>query len=343
MSLHDLPNEILLQILQLLSYNDLKIVSQTSKRFYIVATDPNLWRDFTSARKSISLKIGMLRMPRFQNLKFVNFSNTFEDSNKNRLVKKNRRRITPKCQITAIFELLANMKVEEIHFEKFNFKNFNNQLYFDVVLKTMTVRLEEVHHKSFEKNQLLKLLEGIPGSGIKNLEISLVHLWDVEPVKVAVAINSLESLSMESCPCLPAVQLFEVFSEMSVRTCLRKVYIGVPLNPLFNATIQSVPSDVLALAVTKLEEFIAPRMRFSPDQIKSVLEAVSMNSSKIKKIDLGSAFAPDLKNIDMVIRRKVIKKIERNDFKLHMVVKNIEGRVGAFREMEEGRGIRDML
>ena len=129
MSLHDLPNEILLQILQRLSYNDLKIVSQTSKRFYIVATDPNLWRDFTSARKSISLKIGMLRMPRFQNLKFVNFSNTFEDSNKNRLVfKKNRHRITPKFQVTAFFELLANMKVEEIHFEKFNFKNFNSQL-----------------------------------------------------------------------------------------------------------------------------------------------------------------------------------------------------------------------
>ena len=93
-----------------------------------------------------------------------------------------------------------------------------------------------------------------------------------------------------------------------------------PESPL----VQAIPASVLSSALGQLEEFSAPQLEFTPAQIKSVLDIIAPESSKLKRIDLGSTHQPPLANMDLGTLKKVIYKIENNAFKLLIQDKVIE-------------------
>ena len=66
-----LSSEIILRIFQKLKYMDLINVSEVSKHFNKVATDPKLWEDYDLGKKCLNDKIAL---PRFQRLKMFKFS-----------------------------------------------------------------------------------------------------------------------------------------------------------------------------------------------------------------------------------------------------------------------------
>ena len=370
-----LPNETLLHIFQYLSYKDLNNVSGVSRRFYGVATDPNLWKYFQSSRLSLNYRIRMLDFPRFRKL------TSFSLSNSNTTAMNNERSIN---QIQEVLQNIAELNLNKLHFELFNFRGINKQLFLNVVLNTHSVRLEANNHGDLEKHQLADLLENISGSKLKHLQFDHMDFFKIDPEDVGKAINSLESFSSEFCifrsnqvkeifrqmseeatkmkslkflssssynmmsfldrvPALDlargvnklesldlgsefgnlnADQLFEMFTQMSVKTNLKKLHLLGPDSD----DIRAVPAETLAEAVSKLEEFIAPRLEFSLAQIKCVLVAVSKETSKIRKLDLGSTYGPRLRKVDSETLMKVMRKTEMNDFKLLMIMRNIESR-----------------
>ena len=368
-----LPNETLLHICEYLSHKDLNNVSVVSRRFYEVATDPNLWKYFQSSRSSLNYKIRMLDLPRFRKISSFNLSNPTVISNEICL-----------NQIQEVLKSIAELNLNNLHFELFNFRGINKQLFLNVVLNTQSVRLEANNHGDLEKQQLAELVEKIAGSKLKHLQFDHMDFFKIDPKDVGNAINSLESFSSEFCifrsnqvkeifrqmseeptkmkslkflssssynmmSCLDRVpsldlasgvnkleslylgsefgninadQLFETFTQMSVKTNLKRVHLLGPDSD----DIRAVPAETLAEAVSKLEEFIAPRLEFSLAQMKCVLIAVSKESSKIRKLDLGSTYGPRLRKVDIGTLMKVMNKTEMNDFKLLMIMRSIESR-----------------
>merc|ERR1740129_2076553 len=145
----------------------------------------------------------------------------------------------------------------------------------------------------------------------------------VPSLDLARGVNKLESLNLGSeFGNINADQLFETFTQMSVKTNLKRVHLLGPDSD----DIRAVPAGTLAEAVSKLEEFIAPRLEFSLAQMKCVLIAVSKKSSKIRKLDLGSTYGPRMRKVDIGTLMKVMNKTEMNDFKLLMIMRIIESR-----------------
>ena len=64
-----LPHETLIEILRNLHHRELLKVSEVSKRFYDVTTDPSLWEDFDISQRSLDDKIKVLQLPRCKKLK----------------------------------------------------------------------------------------------------------------------------------------------------------------------------------------------------------------------------------------------------------------------------------
>ena len=72
-----MPDEILLRVFNNLNHKDLINVSEVSRRFFSIATDPTLWRSFYIGELfSTEEQIKLLGLPRFQKLKCFEISNT---------------------------------------------------------------------------------------------------------------------------------------------------------------------------------------------------------------------------------------------------------------------------
>ena len=69
-----LPNEVILLVFKHLNYEDLINVSEVSKKFYEISTDPTLWEEYDISWKSLNEKMVLISLPRFKNLKSIEFS-----------------------------------------------------------------------------------------------------------------------------------------------------------------------------------------------------------------------------------------------------------------------------
>ena len=361
-----LPNEILLIIFSNLESKDLINVSEVSRRFHSIATDPLLWRHFNIGELfSIEEQINLLRLPRFQKLKSFELNNS--DINGE---------VDPNYtieNINNILKLLGDMDIEMVTFRMFDFRGLDPKLLSEVVTDTKSVRLEANTLGDLEEEQLVEILENIPGGSIKYLQLDHVVLYNICPKKLARAINSLEALYCEYCFYSPeqlsemfrdmsedtklsifscrtttslsslapatlaqalnnleceaanfsAEQMSELFLQMSTETRVSSMFLAGPDTPE-SPLVQAIPANVLSSALGQLEEFSAPQLEFTPAQIKTVLDIVATESSKLRRIDLGSTHQPPLANMDLGTLRKVIYKIENNAFKLLIQDKVIE-------------------
>ena len=160
-------------------------------------------------------------------------------------------------------------------------------------------------------------------------------LRSVEPGILSEALNNLENLFIGSeGGSFSSEQMFEFFLKMSQKTRLQRICLMGPDNP-GSPLLQTIPANILSGAIQKLEAFVAPELLFSPGQTKCILDAISMESSRMKRIDLGSTNRPTLTNVEFESLRKIVSKVEDNTFKSLIQIKIIETYNETIRSLRE--------
>ena len=71
-----LPTETFIEIFRNLSHRELLKVSEVSKRFYDVATDTSLWKNFDISQRSLDDKTKILRLSRCKKLKTLELTDS---------------------------------------------------------------------------------------------------------------------------------------------------------------------------------------------------------------------------------------------------------------------------
>ena len=107
----------------------------------------------------------------------------------------------------------------------------------------------------------------------------------VPSLDLASGVNKLESLALDvnfRSNSQHKHHLFEMFTQMYFKTNLKNVHLLVGNS---GCDISVFPAKSLAEAVSKLEEFVAPRREFSVAQSSCLLTAVSKAASQIRKLD----------------------------------------------------------
>ena len=121
---------------------------------------------------------------------------------------------------------------------------------------------------------------------------------------------------------------------MSMKTNLQKLVLTLP--DAKEGSLISVPSDILTKAIIKLDVFIAPRLKFSENQIKAVFQKIaSDDSKKIRHLNLGSWHEPKFSQVHLSTLRSVMNRIQNNDFKLLIQIKNIEMSIEQLQKLQE--------
>ena len=152
---------------------DLINVSEVSKHFNKVATDPKLWEDYDLGKKCLRDKKDLIALPRFRKLKTFKFS------------KNNNEDFYTKDSINTLLEAMMKMSFDKIIFDKFTPRGVND-IFADVITKTKTVIFDADGHYDLGRAQLRKLFEKVPGGNIKRLQLNNVHF----PLIIATSINS---------------------------------------------------------------------------------------------------------------------------------------------------------
>ena len=294
-----LPNETLLHIFQYLRHKDLANVSEVSHRFYEVATDPNLWKYFDSLPSSSGAsfvgKMKMLCLPRFSKLSSFNISNQNLEPISNR----------------AILENLANLSLDKLHFELYNFRDINKELFLKVVLNTKSVRLEAQNHGDLEQHLLSDFLENITGSKLKHLQLDHIDFFKIDPKIVGQAINSLESFSSEFCIFRPN-QVTEIFRQMSEEaTKMKSLKFLSSSSYNMMSFLERVPALHLSRGVNKLEtlDLGSEFGNLNADQMFEMFAQMSVKTN-LRRVHLVGPDSDDIRVVPAETLAEAASKIE---------------------------------
>ena len=334
LEIQHLPNETLIHICQFLSLIDLNNVSAVSRRFNEVAT--NTYLHHQSLMTSLEHKIKLTRMldsrsPRFRKVSTIKLSGNVSlvSASKNGIIgyAASEKGDLGEPELSDLLKKFTSSKLKHLQLDRMDLTKINYK-----VLANAINRLEAFSSEfcmfSSRANQVTKIFRQMSkeSTKIKSLKIlsCSIELLEVPPLLFARAVNKLESLALDvnfRSNSQHKDHLFEMFTQMYFKTNLKRVHLLLGHS---GCDITVFPAKSLAEAVSKLEEFVAPRIEFSIDQIKCILTAVSKESSKIRKLDLGSTYSPRLINVDIRTLTKVINKTEMNNFKVLMSMRSIE-------------------
>lgn len=172
-------------------------------------------------------------------------------------------------------------------------------------------------------------------TNLRNLFLQTDFLKNVPAKIISQALNQLELLCLVSKEdSLTSEQMTELFGAMAHQTSLQKLVLTLP--DAREGSFTSVPADILTRAISKLDVLIAPKLRFSESQIKSVFQNIATNSSsKTRHLNLGSWHEPQFSLVDLNTLRAVMKKIRNNDFKMLLQITNIERSITELKKLQE--------
>ena len=188
----------------------------------------------------------------------------------------------------------------------------------------------------FEQSQILETFEEMSlETNLRKLFLHTDFLKNVPAKILSKALNKLELLCLVSKEdSMTSEQMMQFFKDMSQQTHLQKLVLTLP--DAKEGSLISVPADILNKAVSKLDVLIAPRLRFTESQIKAVFQNIATDKSKkIRHINLGSWLEPQFSLVDLTTLRAVMNKIQNNDFKLLLQIKNIEMSIEELQKLQE--------
>ena len=303
-----LPNETFIEIFKNLNHNELLRVSEVSKRFYENATHSSLWKNFDISSKSHDVQIRLLKLSRFQSLKTLKLSADLNGRLNNDILEKLMNVELEELNLDSLnFEsidkvllakVISKTKVVRLcgseNLEQDKIKEIMEKIpcgciqdlflcqvdFLGVDSKTISRAinsLQKFHEKRcrFEERQITETLEEMSKeTNVKSLVITsrLDFIKNVPARILSKALNNLEDLTLYDknvVNSFTSEQMVEFFYEMSHQTNLLKVVL-IFLDDDSRGLINSVPADILASAICKLKIFIAPQLRFSESQIKSI-------------------------------------------------------------------------
>ena len=320
-----LPNEIFIKILGNLNRSELLKVSEVSKRFYDAATDSSLWKDFDISHRSLDDKVKILQLPRCKKLKTLTLMNEIDNEILQILMKidleelKLRRvnlesidklliaNVICKTKVVSLYTPI-NLKHDHVNMiMKMIPRNGMKELYIDQVefsgVASRTIarainsleNFEATRRNYFNEMQMMKTFEEMSKkTNLKKIRLHAKFLKKVPARILGKALNKMHYVKCLGEDSLTSEQIVEIFNEMSNQTNLQTLLLLFP--DASGGSIISVPDDILTRAISKLEVFFAPQLKFSESQIKSVLE--SIDSSKIQGLDLGSCHEPQFSLVD---------------------------------------------
>ena len=168
-------------------------------------------------------------------------------------------------------------------------------------------------------------------TNLKKMVLLNTHLLKNVPTRVlCMGLNQLHNLCLWGS--VTSEQIMKILNEMSHKTNLQSL--GLLFPDAGEDSIISFPDDILTKAISKLKVFLAPQLKFSESQIKSVFQ--SIDSSKIEILDLGSCHKPQFSLVDQKSMISVLDKIKGSGFfKRLLQIKNLEMSIEELQRIQE--------
>ena len=357
-----LPNETVIKIFKNLNRSELLKVSEVSKRFYDAATDSSLWKDFDISHKSLEDKIKILQLSRCKKLKTLTLTDSnggvnneilkilmkidlekltlervnFESIDKVLLanvISKTKvvHLISPgnleQYQVNMIMKMIPGSDIKELLIEGVRFSGVDSRTVAEAINSLETFKEGNNH---FNEEQTMETLEEM--SKKTNLKEIMLNTWFLENVPARFLSKVLNKLHCLHISGLTSNQIMEIFKEMSYQTNLHQLVLLFPEDS--EDFLISFPVDILTKAISKLKVFMAPQLKFSESQIKSVFQ--SIDSSKIQALDLGSCHEPQFSLLDNESLVSVSQKIKGyKTFKAILLIKHLEMSIEELQKVQE--------
>lgn len=352
-----LPNEVLIEIFKNLNRSELLKVSEVSKRFFVAATDTKFWKNFDISHRSLEDKIKLLQLSRCKKLKTLSLK-AFDGGVNNELLQILMKIDVEKLLLKWIdFEsidkvLLANVisktraiklvspgNLEQDHINmilnkipgsslkvlavaQVKFSGIASRTIAKAINSLETFEIGDENH--FDELQMMETFEEM--SKKTNLKKILIHNEVLKKIPARILGKALNKIHHVVCfddkeNSLTSEQIIEIFNQMAHQTNLQTLLLLFP--DASEGSLISYPADILARVINKLKVFIAPLLKFSESQIKSVLQSIDL--SKTQELDLGSCHEPQFSLLDRKRLMSVSNKIKGHEtFKLLLLIKHLE-------------------
>ena len=252
----NLPTEIIFKILDYVPYKDLSIISMVSRTFYLLATDPLLWKSYeicypTEPEKLISI----LNLNRFRKLETLDLD-----------LHQGRTDVKVSSQQTCdIFASLENIELNSLTIGYFDLTPVSSSHLSRVLNNIKCVHFFDAvqNHNGKVQNQIsdeqvVQIIEDIPKH--RNMESFQVRGFDfskVESKSLSKAINSLTKFNSYDCNFSPG-QLEAIFEEMAVKTNLKSL-------SFFNKDLQKISPITISKAFNNLEKLLVGHGKLSAE------------------------------------------------------------------------------
>ena len=330
----NIPREIIIQILSLLSYKDLFVLVKVSKIWWELGGDPFLWRHFQlvvpgSHLVELDKILGMQRLASISYISFLHgelesrhlemISNTFikhVDISRCDLTRvwpevlasTFNRMVTVSLSTKAGTNLSNSQKIQMFYLMSQNTTLKELELLFidlsEVSVNAFAIAVNTLEKVSLKGNNLtvehkVKLFQMMSrGTKIKELKMMKNDLNNISYSDLARSLNSLQKVEILHCRLYPP-QLEAILAEMSSRTQT------CDLNLKFNI-LSSVNPDTLAHALGKIQSVNIAGCRLKSDQVKKLFEMMTVNDT-IAHLNISQN---DLSEVSSEVLAVVINKLE---------------------------------
>ena len=251
-----------MKILGNLAFKDLLNVSHLSRTFFLLATDPLLWKTFNP---NYHIKPGtmleMLQLNRFRRLEIVHLCQ--EES-----------KIDAEL-VVRIFNSFKNVKLKHLTIQHFDLTSLSSSLLSRVVNNIENVYIN--HCTEIRNGQISRIVKEIPEHGtMKGLQVEDVRLSRIETKSLNKAVNSLRNFHSINSD-FSRDQLREIFLTMASCTNLKDVsLIGLE-------GLEEISPVILAKALNNLESVYIGHCTLSVAQMLCFFEQLAKKSN-LKKI-----------------------------------------------------------
>ena len=361
-----LPNETFIRILKNLNHSELLKVSEVSKRFYAAATDTSLWKDFDISHRSLDNKIKVLQLPRCKKLKTLKLTDSDGGVNDEilqilmkidleilELIRVNFESIDKVLLLNVFSKTKAVYLIKPVNLEQDQVNMITKRIpgsglkelmlqevkFSGVAARTVaeainSLEIFKVAKNQFNDRQRLETIEVMSKkTNLQKMILCTGFLKNIPASILGKALNKITCLRLGSkTNSLPSEQIRAIFNEMSQQTNLQQLHLLFPDSS--EGSIISFPADILTKAISKLEVFLAPQLKFSESQIKSVFQSIDL--SKIRLLDLGSCNEPQFSLVNQKSLISVSHKIKADmSFKLLLLIKNLEINIKKLQKVQE--------